>query len=219
MPKGFDQLNYYEMLDIKPDAAAFEIRHAYTAAQQVYQAGSLASYSFFSGDERREILSLIEQAYQTLINEQARKNYNEELIRRGELDAETAASPAVKKPVSIFDINHGSSGMAALPGREALKDKILHSESIGAVLSQKEIYGLDLKKIRMELGVEIEHIAQLTKVRIDHLKNIEEDNMARLPAPVFLKGFMKSYLKCLCLEPVDEITGRYMDTVALISGK
>ena len=27
----------------------------------------------------------------------------------------------------------------------------------------------------------------------------------------FLKGFIKAYLKCLCLEPVDEICGRYMN--------
>lgn len=214
MPKSFDQLNYYEMLDVKPDAAAFEIRHAYNAAQQVYQTGSLASYSFFSGDERREILSLIEQAYQTLINEQTRKRYNEELVRRGELDASMECSPAAKKPVSVFDIHRGSHSMMTLPGRDMLKHKISQSESIGAILNQKDICGADLKKIRMELGVEIEHIAHMTKVRIDHLRHIEEDNKACLPAPVFLKGFMKSYLKCLCLEPVDEISSRYMETMA-----
>jgi hypothetical protein len=32
MEKDFDQLNYYEMLDIKPDATALEIRSAYNAA-------------------------------------------------------------------------------------------------------------------------------------------------------------------------------------------
>ncbi len=214
MAKSFNQLNYYEMLDVKPDAAAFEIRHAYNAAQQVYQAGSLASYSFFSGDERRQILSLIEQAYQTLINEEARKKYNQELVRRGELDASLEDAPAAKKPVSIFDIHRGSASMMTLPGRDVLKDKISRSESIGAILNQQDICGADLKKIRMELGVEIEHIAQMTKVRIDHLKHIEEDNKGCLPAPVFLKGFMKSYLKCLCLEPVDELSSRYMETLA-----
>jgi DnaJ-class molecular chaperone len=63
MPKSFAQLNYYEMLDIEPDATTFDIRHAYNAALQVYQPDSLASYSFFSGDERQTILSLIEKAY------------------------------------------------------------------------------------------------------------------------------------------------------------
>lgn len=219
MSKGFAQLNYYEMLDIKPDATAFEIRHAYNAALQLYQPGSLASYSLFSGDERREILSLIEKAYSILINDQARKAYNDELVLAGELDAGIEAALAVKKPVSIFDINRSSAAVTALTGNEALKNKVRQSEDINAILSQKEICGADLKKIRTELDVLIEQIAQETKVRIDHLRSIEEDHVARLPAPVFLKGFVKSYLKCLCLEPVDELGARYMDTVARMSGK
>jgi DnaJ-class molecular chaperone len=48
MEKDFDQLNYYEMLDIKPDAPALEIRSAYNSALQMYQSDSLVSYSFFS---------------------------------------------------------------------------------------------------------------------------------------------------------------------------
>jgi hypothetical protein len=217
MSKDFDQLNYYEMLDIEPEATAFEIRQAYNAALQVYQPGSLASYSFFSGDERREILSMIEKAYSTLINDQARKNYNEELIRSGELDAEKAAPPAVKKPVSIFNISRGPAVRLVLTNNEVLKSKINQSQLIGDILVQKELCGADLKKIRTELSVRIEHIAQETKIRHDHLQSIEEDHVARLPAAVFLKGFVKSYLKCLCLEPVEELSARYMNTVARLS--
>ena len=55
MEKDFDQLNYYEMLDIKPDAPALEIRSAYNSALQMYQSDSLVSYSFFSPKERKEI--------------------------------------------------------------------------------------------------------------------------------------------------------------------
>jgi DnaJ-class molecular chaperone len=65
MRKDFNQLNYYEMLDLQPNAVPYEIRHAYNAAMQLYQPGSLVSYSFFSEKERREILSLIEKDYQT----------------------------------------------------------------------------------------------------------------------------------------------------------
>src|SRR5512145_876955 len=107
MPKGFAQMNYYEMLDVKPDATMFEIRHAYNAALQLYKPGSLASYSLFSGDERQEILSLVEQAYATLINDQNRKNYDQALVARGEMEAGKGISSADKKPVSVFDISRG----------------------------------------------------------------------------------------------------------------
>jgi len=43
---------------------------------------------------------------------------------------------------------------------------------------------------------------------------IEEDNPDKLPAPVFLKGFIKAYLKSLCIEPADEISARYMNTLS-----
>lgn len=54
MRKDFNQLNYYEMLDLQPNAVPYEIRHAYNAAMQLYQPGSLVSYSFFSEKERRD---------------------------------------------------------------------------------------------------------------------------------------------------------------------
>lgn len=214
MPKDFSALNYYEMLDIKPTAAPFEIRHAYNTALKVYEPDSLASYSFFSEAERRDILSLIEKAYHTLINDQARKDYHEALISRGELDAIEETVSADKKTVAIFDVGHCPVVKSYMTSKEALKNKISQSQSIGKILAQNELCGPDLKKIRTELDVPIEQIAQETKIRADHLRSMEEDNIVRLPAAVFLKGFVKSYLKCLCLEPVDELAVRYMDNAA-----
>ncbi len=217
MRKSFAELNYYEMLDIRPGAAAFEIRQAYGAALQIYQPGSLVSHSFFTDAERQEILSLIEKAYRTLINEQTRKEYDEELIGRGELLPKEEAAPVLKKPVSIFDISRNASARPALMNNEDIKSKIGQSQLIGSILAQDEIRGADLKAMRTELGVLIDQIAQETKIRNDHLKSIEEDRVAHLPAAVFLKGFVRSYLKCLCLEPADEVTARYMATVARLS--
>jgi len=207
------------MLDLKPDAVVSEIRHAYNAAMQMYQPGSLASYSFFSEEERQGVLSLIDKAYATLINEKTRKAYDDELISRGELVARDEVRPAEKKPVSIFDINRDAAAKAVLTGHEVLKEKIQQSAGIGEILMKQTLCGADLKKIRTELDVPVEQVAQETRIRLDHLRSIEEDQVGRLPAPVFLKGFVKSYLKCLCLEPVDELSARYMETVARLSGR
>lgn len=217
MPGNFEKMNYYEMLDIGPGAAAFEIRHAYNAARQIYTSGSLVSYSFFSEEERQRILSLIEEAYETLINEQTRKKYNEELIRRGELDAGAEAATK-KKPAGVFDLKRGSGQMMIMSGRDVLKEKISQSQTIGMILQKESISGADLRRIRQELGVELEHISQMSKVRVDYLKHIEEDDIGSVLAPVFIKGFLKSYLNYLCLEPVEEISGRYMEGLARHGG-
>lgn len=211
MEKNFAKLNYYEMLDLKPGASFFEVRHAYNTALQSYQADSLISYSFFSPEERAEILGLLEKAYLTLMNEKERQNYDDELIRLG-IIPELVKRPIVKTPVSIFNINREESKTGTV--RTAVSDlraKIADNNLIGEILAQKEINGSDLQKIRNELAVKLENIAQETKIRLDYLTAIEEDNIQTLPAAVFLKGFVKAYLKCLCLEPADEICGRYIN--------
>ena len=39
------------------------------------------------------------------------------------------------------------------------------------------------------------------KLSLDCLKNLEEDNYDELPAPVFLKGYFKTYAEFLGLDP------------------
>lgn len=214
MEKKFARLNYYEMLDLKPDATVFEIRHAYNVAMQLYQPDSLISYSFFAPDERKAILSLLENAYLTLINEKKRQDYDEELVRLGILN-DSLKKPVVKMPVSIFDINREQGKPGAKKNAAAeLRAKVVENELIREILTRQEISGSDLREIRNELAVSLEHIAQETKIRIDFLLGIEEDDIKMLPGAVFLKGFIKAYLKCLCLEPVDEICRIYLSRSA-----
>jgi hypothetical protein len=219
MGKKFTSLNYYEMLDLKPDATFFEIRHAYNAALQTYQTDSLISYSFFSPEERKAILGLLEKAYFTLINEKERQDYNNELIRLGILK-EAVKKPIVKAPVSVFDINREQGKPGATKNAAAeLRAKVAENKFIGEILDQQELSGSDLQKIRNELAVPLEHIAQETKIRIASLLSIEGNNIEALPPAVFLKGFLKAYLKCLCLEPVDEICLRYMNRLSSLGKK
>ena len=214
MEKDFAQLNYYEMLDIKPDATVMEIRGAYNAALQMYQSDSLVSYSFFTPEERSQILALLEKAYFTLINETQREIYNNELTRMG-IICVTENGAAVKKcPVNIFDINRENDNTVMRKNHNAeLKIKVSQNQRVREIISRQDISGADLKEIRNELGVAIEKIHQETKIRLDYLNYIEEDEAKKLPAAVFLKGFIKAYLKSLYIEPADEISARYMSSL------
>jgi hypothetical protein len=218
MEKSFAEMNYYEMLNVKPDAAFFEIRHAYNAALQMYRADSMISHSFFSQEERKQILSFVEKAYLTLINEKERQSYDNELIKQGVLTA-TKWKTSPKKPVAIFDINRNQGRKSVLKSNTELREKITQSNRVAEIITQTQITGADLKAIRNELDVSIEHIAQETKISAFYIKCIEEDNITRLPAPVFLKGFIKAYLKCLCLEPVDDIANKYISVLTLVEKK
>jgi len=211
MEKDFAQLNYYEILDIEPNATALEIRGAYNTALQMYQADSLVSYSFFSQEERSRILGLLEKAYFTLINETQREKYDHELTEMGIISIKEKGSAFKRDPVNIFDINRQKDNSAMLKNYNAeLKMKVSENQRINEILSRPDISGADLKTIRNELGVAIEKIHQETKIRLDYLNYIEEDEAKKLPAAVFLKGFVKAYLRSLYIEPADEISARYM---------
>ena len=211
MEKDFDQMNYYEMLDIQPGATAVEIRSAYNAALQMYQPESLVSYSFFSREERKKILAQLEKAYSTLINEAQRIQYDNELNpQRPAGTAETLEG--VKKPVDLFEINRQAISFAQRKSHNTeLKAKIAQSPTIAEIIARPDISGKDLKTIRNELGVTIEAMHQETKIRLDYLNDLEDDRIEKLPAAVFLKGFVRAYLKSLCIEPADEISTRYMN--------
>jgi len=210
MEKDFDQDELYEMLDIGTKATAAEIRSAYNVALQMYQSDSLVSYSFFSKEERDKILSLIDKAYFTLINEAQRTKYDDEMNLSG-TSVSADQSKAGIQPVNIFEFNRQDMAFLARKNNKSeLKTKISQSQSIREILSRQKITGADLKTIREELGVAVETIHQETKIRLDYLNDIEEDKTGKLPAPVFLKGFIKAYLKSICIEKADEISAVYM---------
>ncbi|MGB6379623.1 MAG: SH3 domain-containing protein [Syntrophobacteria bacterium] len=75
----FEELNYYEILEIPVNASSFEIRRAYRNAVEVYSDHSLLTYSLFSAEERVNILKKLEDAYNTLIDRAKRIAYDASL--------------------------------------------------------------------------------------------------------------------------------------------
>ena len=60
--KKFDELNYYELLEIPSDASLLEIKRAYKNALETYSEDSLTTYSLFANNEREKILKKIKNA-------------------------------------------------------------------------------------------------------------------------------------------------------------
>jgi DnaJ-class molecular chaperone len=77
--RNFEELNFYEILEITMDASPFKIKRAYKNALEVYGKESLLTYSLFSEEERIDILRRIEDAYNTLIDRNKRTAYDASL--------------------------------------------------------------------------------------------------------------------------------------------
>ena len=68
--------NYYEILDIAPDATQSDIRQAYFRAKAAYGKDSNAIYSLFDVQETKALLEKVEEAYLVLSNSDRRKEYD-----------------------------------------------------------------------------------------------------------------------------------------------
>jgi curved DNA-binding protein CbpA len=210
MKKVLD-LNFYELLEIAFDASPFAIRQAYKEMIQLYHGDSLASYSFFSSEEREEILAKLDEAYSTLIDEKKRSQYDQLLIEQGIFE-EGMRYQQDRKTLSFLSHPRGFRAHAVLRKKNELTAMGSSNSVIQEILAQDVLSGNDLKKIRNELGVSLETIADMAKVRVVFLRAIEEDQFEKTPSRIFLKSFLRAYAQCMGLD-ADLVASRYLKRI------
>lgn len=72
-----------------------------------------------------------------------------------------------------------------------------------------EFSGDLLRKIREYKNVDLDRLADMTKVSRMHLHNIEIEDFSKLPAAVYVRGFVFQYAKCLKLKP-DQVANSFV---------
>ena len=209
--KRLKDLNFYELLEVAFDASPFEVHQAYKEMVQLYHNDSLASYSFFSKEEREEILAKLDEAYATLMDEKRRSLYDQSLIELGILDKATQYQRDRTKLSLMHDVKRPAAN-TALRIRDRLKPIASSNPVIQEILANDVLSGKDLKKIRDELGVSLEEIAEMVKVRIVYLHAIEDDQFEKTPSRIFLKGFLRAYAQCMGLD-ADIVASRYLKRI------
>jgi len=60
--------------------------------------------------------------------------------------------------------------------------------------------GEQLRQAREEQKLSFTHVADLTKIRSDHLRALEEGNYSIFSAPVYIRGFVRTYSNLLRLD-------------------
>jgi len=213
MIKEFKDLNYYELLKIPYNASSFEIRQAYKHILAIYEESSLATYSLFAENERKMILSKIENAFLTLIDDKKRKDYDNNLVSIGEVSDNILTDKDKKKAIPIFQTSRARANNNSL-GR--IKKKIQEKKAADLatnMLKNDHISGKDLKNLRESLGIELEEIFQATKISPTTLVAIEKDDVVNLPPKIYLISFLKSYAEALQLDPKQVVEG-YIKNIA-----
>jgi flagellar biosynthesis protein FlhG len=187
MMKWIGEQTYYEILEISPTATIKEIQMAYDHAKETFHADSLAVYSLFSEKEIKEIQVAIEEAYRVLMDEALRKRYDQSYSQAPE-------GPKKEKP----------SDMQGVPWEK----KMALSFTDLSTDAGTEIYrGKALKQIREKMGVDLKTVSLETKINMKILEGIEEEALDKLPALVYLKGFLRGYAQSLGLDPQKVVEG------------
>lgn len=216
---------YYEILEVKPSAGPTEIYNAYQKARTTYSPASPALYSMFSPDEAKQLLALIEEAYQTLSHQARRKEYDVKLglkavtpLRSTKEEAPTQYSAEVARKkvedawVGPVKTSPGARKNENLPqGYAKTKFSVFEvkpeiEQEIEAI---QECDGAFLRKIREYRGVSVEQMSEEIRITKTTLGYLENNELKMLPVAVFTRGFVINFCRVLGLNE-KKITEAYM---------
>jgi len=112
--------------------------------------------------------------------------------------AERASTPAVKTPFSDGPglVDRRSSDRGAFPATSTPIDPVA-----AEIANETEWRGSTLRKVRELRRYSLDDIAALTKISKNHLLAIEEEAFGKLPAPVFVRGFLLQFARTLKIPP------------------
>jgi DnaJ-class molecular chaperone len=202
----FEQ-NYYELLEVPLDGTERQLERAYRIARVTYEPSSVATYSIFSEQEAAAILRRVEEAYAVLSDAKLRREYDFRLHRE---EQRRSADSVQKEPQDqLADLSSVWKG-------EPLRTDVMEVDE--ALEPEDGNYdGRVLRRIRLELGIELEEIATITKVTSYYLERVEANRYDDLPDRVYVRGFVKEFAKCLGLDP-NEVADSYMRVHAKATG-
>jgi flagellar biosynthesis protein FlhG len=187
--KPLDEQNYYELLEISRNASRDEVERAYRLACSTYSSDSMAGLAVFGDGDVEVIRARLDAAYEVLRNDDARAAFDADLEK--ESGAVESLVPANE------ELAHSSSTLEDLDDQGG------------------EFDGPRLRRLRMHRGVELDDIANTTKVNPTYLQFIEEERFADLPAAVYVRGFVMGYASSVGLDPrqvADSYMGRYEES-------
>lgn len=217
------QPTHYRVLDVAPNASRMQIREAYLRLKNTYGSGSAALYSLISEEEAGEQMAQVEEAFRVLNDEVARRDYDRQLglgdagARQGALggDFGLAGSSDYASPEGEFgaDATTVRTSRQTLPiiklkanraGSEEIKDKMQ------AILDASDPGDGDLfRRLRELCEVSEDEMQERTKISIGYIHAIEANRFERLPQAVYVKGFLRSYFRYLCVPDAEKMVAAF----------
>lgn len=196
MKRILDQ-SYYELLEISPSATPEEIERAWERARLLYGPRSLAAYSLLTPEVAAELAARIDQAFEVLLDPEARAAYDARLPVEDPRPARTAPEPVPPPPPP-----------AAPPPQPAAEPPRPFVPPEGAAWT-----GDLIRKAREARGLSVAQMAERTKVSRAHIEMVEEERFAELPVAVYLRGIVMCLARELRLDG-QKVARSYLERAA-----
>ena len=183
--------NYYEILELSPNAAPHEVTTAYERAKNTYSGDNPAIYTIFSPTEARQLLEMVEEAFSVLGNKTYRTIYDQRLM----------SGSFNQKELTFDSIVLASKQMFPEPKDAKKLPLYKKDENFEHELAQvKDWSGQWLKRLREYRSITIEKMTEITKINPFYIAAIEEMEPQNLPAAVFIRGYVIQIAKTLGLD-------------------
>lgn len=182
--------SHYELLEVPPTASFEDIRRANRRIRDVYGAESIAISGLYDPASLEAVHRRLDLAYTSLMDAAKRKEYDLELFPDG-------VPMPVSPPVSER-LDAAASRAAAKVDDPAT---IVIRPPMPEVSATTEFSGPLLRQIREAVGVELREIAERSKIGMAYLNALEGEVFAKLPAAVYVRGFLAEYARALGLDP------------------
>jgi flagellar biosynthesis protein FlhG len=180
--------SHYELLEVPPTASFEDIRRANRRIRDIYGAESVAISGLYDPASLEAVHRRLDLSYTTLMDAAKRKEYDMELFPDGVPMPVTppalhADVPAPRPAAKVDD-------PVTLAVRPPMPEISPLTEFSGALLRQ----------IREAIGVELREIAERSKIGMAYLSAIEGERFTKLPAAVYVRGFLAEYARALGLD-------------------
>jgi flagellar biosynthesis protein FlhG len=180
--------SHYELLEVPPTASFEDIRRANRRIRDIYGAESIAISGLYDPVSLEAVHRRLDLAYTTLMDAAKRKDYDYELFPDGVpmpvTQHDRLADVSAPRPAAKVD------DPATLTTRPPMPD----------INPRTEFSGPLLRQIREAIGVELREIAEKSKIGMAYLQALEAEVFAKLPAPVYVRGFLAEYARALGLD-------------------
>ena len=174
--------SHHDVLEVERGATDEEIRRAYKRMCAVFDPDNIVTFGLFDQEGLEAARARIDEAYDVLLDPARRRPYE----------------------ISVFP-----------DPPEARKKKVEDEVLVGelppapSITPETEFSGALLRAVRQSQGTSLDQISDRTKVGTNYLRCIEEDEFDKLPAAVYVRGFVAEFAKCLRLDP-DQVSQSYL---------